>query len=167
MNSTTIYLSSNSSSHIETSDMIYLNDHTKVNIDLSSIFSKIIPIFIKIDWGYGDIETIDNDLYEFPDRENVNIFNRNTLLNTIYSYNYYPSSTSLYKELFLQVLIMYSNTEYSWFVVPISIKTDDFFESIYDLNLKNVNILPKTNNPKEYQLIASKTTQLVELRGDD
>ena len=167
MNKETIEISSTSSNVNLTFNEIELNDHTELTLNLENIYSKIIPIFAIIDWGDGKRENIDNNLFKFLDRQNINIFNPNPLLNEPYTHEYSPSGNSLYTVYTLQILIYYSNSDYSTFTLPIKVITDDYHESIGDLKILNVNILPDSNNPKEYQLQASINKQLIEFRDDD
>lgn len=164
MNTLTISLSSSNTSTVETLTEIELADHTKIYLDLDSIYSKLIPIFLIIDWGDGKRETIDNDLYTTLERQDINIFNPNPILNTVYTHEFFPSSTALYVKYNIQVLIFYSNSQYSVFTIPLTLITNEYFESIGDLELINVNILPYSNNPKEYQLKTSTDNHLIELR---
>jgi hypothetical protein len=150
MNSYTLSLSSNDTNYIYHSSEIELDDHTNFNVDISALSEKVLPIFLKIDWGDGRSQTFNNDVFK-TGRENINIFKYSPLLTQIYSNEYYPSETSLYKSLTAQFLVNYSNGEFSWFVIPISIRSYDYFESIYDLQLINTNILPDITNPKEHQ----------------
>lgn len=155
MNNYTITLSSNATSHIEVLDTVILNDHTTVVINVQSVYEGILPAYMKIDWGDGKIISVDNDI-PLNDRTKVNLFVTSSLLNDSYTHEYYPSSTSLYKQLSAQVLITYPNSEYAWFIIPISIRTYDYFESIYDLSLTHTNILPIENNSKQHILLSSK-----------
>jgi len=164
MNTYTVSISSASSNIIQTLPQIDLDDFTELSLNISGIYSNIIPIFIKIDWGDGLPILYDNDVYTTTTASNVNIANNNTVLNTIYSTKIYPSSTSLYKNLYVQLYISYSNGDYSWFKLPVSVRTYDFFESIGDLQLNNVNILPMEGNPKEYQLSTFVDNTILELR---
>jgi hypothetical protein len=166
MNSKTIYISSNSSSTVETLDTIFIDDLTEVSLDLTGVYSGVIPIYLKLDWGDGDIETYDNDIYQVITADNINIINNNTMFTTLYTKKVYPSSTKLYKNIHVQVYVGYSNGESSTFLIPLSIRTNDFFGSIGDLKLINVNLLPHDENPKEYQLSTFVDNTIIELRND-
>lgn len=167
MNTITIPLSSTSTSTSVTLSSIELIDVTEVFLDFSNIFSKTIPLFLIIDYGNGTKITYDNDLYNTPERQNINIFNPNPLFNNTYSQIFYPSSSALYKVYTIQALIKYSNNEFSTFTIPISVISNDYHESIGDITLLNVNILPFDNNPKEYQIKSKINNQLIELRDMD
>lgn len=164
MNTLTIPLSSSNTNIIESLSDYDLIDVTTLTIDLSNIYNDILPIFIIIDWGDGVTETIDNNLFKLLDFENINIFNPNPVLTTPYLHEYRPSGRALYTIYTLQVLIYYSNSEYSLFTVQLNLITNDYHESIEDLTLIGVNLLPESGNPKEYQLKAIKDNQLIELR---
>jgi hypothetical protein len=163
MNLKVISLQSANTSTIETLELVELYDHTKITLNLDNIYDGTIPVFVKIDWGDGDSITIDNDIFNYPDRINLNIFNPNPILTTPYSHEYYPSKNSLYLFLTLQVLIYYSDSNYNLFTIPIQIRTNDFFEAIEDIKLIGVNILPYSYNPKQYQLKASVNQQIIEI----
>ena len=150
MNSYTLSLSSNDTNYIYYSPEIELEDNTNFSVDISKLNEKVLPIFLKIDWGDGKTQIFNNDVFR-TGRNNVNIFKYSPLLTEIYSNEYYPSETSLYKSLTAQLVVNYSNGDFSWFIIPISIRAYDYFESIYDLKLINTNILPEITNSKEHQ----------------
>lgn len=164
MNTYTLSLSSPSSSYISRLDSIYFDDHTKLTLDLSNIRESIIPNYVKINWGLTvDSIIYDNDVYS-SGRDDINTLRFSKVLNDTYSFEYYPSSTSLYKNLSAQVLVNYTNGDNAWFIIPIQIRTYDYFESIGDIKLINTNILPLSGNPLEYQLASTNDNQLIELR---
>ena len=160
MNTETIHLSSNSSSYIKYYDEISLNDNTKVILDFSRIFSTQIPINMIINWGDGNIQKFDHDF----DGGVINTSGEETsMFQQTYSNIYYPSSTKLYKKITPQVLIMYADGNYSWFIIPLSIRTYGYFDSIYDIELSNTNIINSTSSPKQFQLKTNKSDQIIEL----
>jgi hypothetical protein len=163
MNNHIISLQSNNTTTQEVLSGVDLFDHTQITLSLQNIYNKTIPVFVKIDWGDGVVETIDNNLYNFPDRTDVNIFNPNPILNNTYLHEYYPSPTSLYISYSLQVLIYYSTGDYSLFIIPLTLRTNNFFEVIGDINLVGVNILPESLNPKQYQLKSIINDQIIEI----
>lgn len=163
MNNLTINLSSNSSQYTKVLNYSQLIDHTLVNVSVDYIYDKIIPIYMKIDWGDGNSKIYDNDL-SLTERSDTNIFRIGTLLNNSYSHEYYPSATSLYKTLTAQVYIEYCNGSFNWFMIPMEIRTMDYFESIYDIELVHTNILPSSNNPKEHQFLTTRGNYCIELR---
>lgn len=163
MNTYSIALSSLSTTHYEVLPQILLLDHTEFSITLGNITESVLPMYVKIDWGGGDVETFDNNLY-MRGRALNNIVSYSPVLDTVYKKECYPSSYALYKEFSIQVLIHYVNGEYNWFVLPILLRSDDYFDSIRDLTLENINILPTAGNRKEYQFIAEKDDFLVEMR---
>lgn len=163
MNSISISLSSDDTQYVLKKDTVVMYDHTALSIDIEDIYSEILPIYIIIDWGDGLKEEYDNDL-SLANRVDTNLFKTGTLLNVIYDHIYYPSATSLYKNLSAQIYVEYCNGEFNWFIIPIEIRTDDYFESIYDLNLVHTNILPLENNPKEHQFLTTEGNYCIELR---
>jgi hypothetical protein len=142
-----------------------MDDNTIFTIDLSDITETVLPTYVKIDWGDGVVEDFnENNIYD-KSRENINIFKFSPLLTNLYKHEYTPSSTSLYKNLSAQVLINYSNGDMSWFVIPIQIRTYDYFEAVGDVKLVNTNILPISDNTKEHQLITTNGKFMIELYG--
>jgi hypothetical protein len=164
MNTLNISLSSSSTNTVATTTLNVSDDYTEVILDLRNLYYNTIPMFLKIDWGDGVVESIDNDVYNQKKRGETSLTNANSMFTTKYRKSIYPSNNSLYKNFTIQVYVQYSDGEYSWFRIPISIRTYDYFESLNDLTLLNVNILPDTNNPKEYQLLASESNSIIELR---
>lgn len=164
MNSININLSSNNTSFIGTIPLIEMDDFTRLNINVDNISERVLPIYIDIDWGTGDREHHDNDAYNI--KNTINLLNFNPILNNTYSYNYYPSETSLYKLLSAQVAIRYGNGDITWFLIPIKIRTYGYYESIGDLTLINTNILPSDDNSSEHQLKTLRDGYIIELRND-
>ena len=163
MNTYTIYLSSSDTSTHQHLDPLVFDDFTKLNINLLGITEAILPCYLKIDWGIGgDVELYDNNVYRVG-RDTVDVLRFSPIFTNTYSQEYYPSSYALYKTLSSQVLVNYSNGDNSLFVIPIKIRTYDYFESLEDLKLKNTNILGLSGNTLEHQLIATKDNQLIEM----
>jgi hypothetical protein len=163
MNTETITLSSNSTNLKTITSEYNLDDVTELNISFSNIDESSMPLYMIIDWGDGVIETFDNNIIQ-TNLNNINNFNYNPLFTNTYNHEYYPSNYALYKSLSAQILIKYSNSDETWFILPFKIRTYDYFESIYDLEFMNFNILPGENYPKQYQFITQKDRYLVELR---
>lgn len=161
MNTFTLYLSSSTPAHIEVRPTLYLDDYTNLTINTELISKKVVPIYMKIDWGDHTSVSYDN-LYLF--QNDLNVMKFSTSLNGEYSHEYYPSSTALYKVLSAQVFIQYSNTDMAWFLIPIQIRTYGYVESVYDVDLVNTNILPVEKNSAEHQLKTYKDGYIVELR---
>ncbi len=165
MNTYNLSLSSNSPSYIQTVNELEFDDYTKLTIDLSSIDETFLPMYLKIDWGFGNPILFDNNVYR-EGNNLINVVKYSPILTDTYSYEYYPSSTALYKSLSAQVLIRYVNGDVSWIVIPIKIRTYGYSESIGDLTLINTNILPVEDNLSEHQLKTSVGGYVIDLRAD-
>jgi hypothetical protein len=139
-----------------------MNDTSVLTLDLSYITERIVPISVRIDWGDGSIENFDKNS---SNNDIINIFKFSPLLLNTYTHQYYPSESCLYKCLSAQILITYCNGDYSWFILPLKIRTYDYFESIRDIKLINTNILPNDDNSKEHQLLTSLNRYTIELIG--
>lgn len=163
MNTYTISLSSNNTSTYTQLDVQSIIDYSLITLDLDNVYSKIIPLFLRIDWGDGVVDTINNDIFGISSKENINIFNPMPVLNTPQKHYFYPSTT-LYTEYTIQVSLYYSNGEQSIFIIPLKVISSDYHESIKDMLLVNVNILPDENNSKEYQILTEFDNQIVEFR---
>jgi len=161
MNTYTISLSSDSTEYKSTLPTVELLDQTRIELILTDIYSKVVPAYLKIDWGDGKVDTVDNDIYQ---NTSTNTIKENNVLVETYTHIYDPSAYALYKRFTVQVYIMYRNLKYCLITIPFSLRSYDFFESIVDLNLINTNILPTENNDKEYQLLTTKNNSIVELR---
>ena len=165
MNTSILALSSTTTNQTEQVALISMDDNTTFTLDLSNVTEIVLPTYVKIDWGDGIVEDFnENNIYN-NSRENINIFKFSPLLTNLYKHEYKPSSTSLYKNLSAQVLVNYSNGDVSWFIIPIQIRTYDYFEAIGDVKLVNTNILPISDNTKEHQLITTNGKVMIELYG--
>lgn len=166
MNTKTLYLSSTNSSLYDVSEELELEDHTNFIIDLSKIYNKILPSFIKIDWGDGtDSEMYDNDMY-ILDRKEANAFSYIPAFSKTYSHEYYPSSTSLYLNLSAQVLINYVNGDFYWNIIPIKVRTYDYFESLLDVKLEKNLLLPTYPEKTKIFMKEAKNGYLLQLQED-
>ena len=152
MNTETIYLSSVSTSATNITDEVVLYDYTTVDISLSAVTEGYIPTYLKVDWGDGDSQVYNNSVYKTY-RE-MSIFNEvlygkySSIFAETLQHTYYPSVSARYKSLSAQVLIEYSDGNYSWFVIPIKIVTGDYFETILDVKHIGMNVLPLSSNMK-------------------
>jgi hypothetical protein len=163
MNTYTLKLSSGSTNNVQQLPPIELNDITKLIIQFENMDESSMPIYLNIDWGDGSSQFYDNNILQ-SNLKVINNFNTSPVFLSEYTHDYYPSETSLYKSLTGQILIKYTNSEQTWFLFPVKIRTYDYYESIYDLTLANTNILPSENNAKQYQLKTDVGGFLVELR---
>lgn len=159
MNSYTISLSSNSTTYTQTLPLQELEDHTLVSLNLENLYNDVIPLFVKINWGDGTTEVMNNDIYGDRFDNQLTFFTYNPVFINAHTHEYYPSSTSNYKLLSSQVLVQYSDGNYGYFLIPIQVKTYDKGESMGRVELTNINVL---ENTLEYQLTTS--TGLVEMR---
>ena len=159
MNSYTLTLSSNSTSYTKELPILEMEDNCVLSVNTQQLYNSIIPIYVKIAWGDGTVETFDNDCYGNNTYNNLIFMNFNPCLTDLHTHEYFPSETCLYKWLYAQILIKYSDGNVSYFQQPIQIRTYDFYDSIGRLEIINVN-LNKTQ--KEYQFKTS--TGLVELK---
>lgn len=168
MNSLTISLSSPSPSYTKIYEELYIEDLTNVTVSLSGMNESILPLYMTIDWGDGNIESFDNDVYK--NYRTSSIFAEvisgkfSSIFQNTYQHKYFPSPTTLYKSLTSQVMVEYCNGSINWFIIPMKIRTYDYFESISDLTLINTNILPESGNPKEHQFLTDKGGFLIESR---
>ncbi len=165
MNTYTLNLSSPTSAYIAYLPELEVDDFTRLTLDLSDINETILPVYLKIDWGFGETVLYDNNIYKSGSNQ-INIVRYSPLLTDTYSNDYYPSETALYKSLSSQVLIRYSNGDITYMVIPIRIRTYGYSESIGDLTLINTNILPIESNVSEHQLKTSVDGYILDLRGD-
>lgn len=145
-------LSSNSTNYNQVLSEIELEDNTLFTLNLEKLFNNVIPLFIKIDWGDGTVELKDNDVYGNRYDNQLSFYTYNPIFVEPHIHEYYPSTTSLYKLLTLQILVSYSDGKYSYFSVPIKINTKDIVETLDELSILNVNI---SKNELEYQLRTS------------
>lgn len=164
MNTHTLTLTSLSSTAVQYLSTIDLIDHTKLTIDISGLDNDFIPLYLKIHWGEGDTELFDNDILYYRNELGNLLFE--PILDGTYTHEYYPSETALYKLLSAQVFLKYTNEGFYYALIPIQIKTKDYFESIGDMDLINTNILPTENSPSEHQFKTSADGYIIELRGN-
>jgi hypothetical protein len=166
MNTRTLILSSSSSNLQIVNDKVALDDHTSLFLNISKLFDKVIPLYMEIDWGDGsNIELYENDMYVI-DRKDVNALTYSPIFSKIYNHEYYPSDKALYKNLSAQILVNYANGGKYWNVIPIEIRSYDFFESLLDVKLENIAIVPNYPEKNKYFLKESKNGYLIELQGD-
>lgn len=135
---------------------------------MSGITEARYPIFLTIDWGDGTSETFDNKTYKNY-RENSIIpeilYGKfSSVLQTTYEHVYHPSESSLIKQLTAQIYIEYGGNEFSWFLIPIKIENDSYFDVVGDMDLLHTNILPLTSNPKQQHFALDKGGYLVEVQ---
>ena len=164
MNTHSVSLSSPTISYTSVLPTILMEDHSKLSINLTKILATTIPLYVHIDWGDGKIELYDNNIFRAGVSIN-NTTNYSPIFQKNYTREYYPSSHSLYKSISAQVLVNYVSGEYTWFVIPIIIRSYDYFDSIKDIKLENTNIIPTSNNQKEHQFKIMEGGFLVETRG--
>lgn len=167
MNFYTLSLSSNATSAVQVKSEITFDDHTTLRINLSGVTEQFVPVYLKLDWGDGQSELINNSLYKVYREESILnevIYGKfSSVLNEDYAHAYYPSASARYKSLTAQVYLEYVDGNASWFVQPIKIITQDYFESIYDIKLIDTNILPLSSNSKQQRFSIDSGGFLIEM----
>jgi hypothetical protein len=167
MNSYVLSLSSNATSAVEIRPLVTFDDHTTLRVNLSGLTEAFVPVYLKLDWGDGQSETINNSLYKVYREESILnevIYGKfSSVLNEDYLHSYYPSSSARYKCLSAQVYLEYADGNSSWFVQPIKIVTRDYFESIYDIRLIDTNLLPLSTNNKQQRFSVDAGGFLIEM----
>lgn len=170
MNIYNISLSSDSMSTSSIEDELLFFDSTVFSVSLSGITEEQFPIFLKIDWGDGNTEKFDNIVFKNYRESSIipEVLSGkfSSIIQNKYKHEYFPSTTSLYKNLSAQFYIEYGNRLYNWFVIPIRIRSGGYFETVGDLQLINTNILPLTSNSKQHQFITEEGGFLVEVEND-
>lgn len=164
MNTVTVALTSSLTDYIRVLPMLVMDDYTKLTLNLDGLTEKVIPVYLKIDWGDGTSETHNNNIYKAT-RSEQNALTFNPIFAESKTKEYYPSETCLYKCLTAQVFVNYANGDNNWHLIPIKIRTYDYFESIYDLTLDNTDILPIEGNPKAHQFITEVGRVAIEMSG--
>lgn len=167
MNNYYLNLSSNNSSTISKLSEIELNDLTTLNISLSGLVETPYPLYLAIDWGDGTSEKYENTIFKNYRTSNIIpeiLYGKfSSIFQNIYQHTYKPSTTTLYKKLTAQCYVEYSDSTYTWFLLPIEIRSYGYFEAVGDMRLYNTNILPLTSNGKQHQFITDKGGFLVEI----
>ena len=158
MNIAYISLSSNNTEYFDILDTLYFYDFTKLIVDFENLSEKHFPFYLKIDWGDGNIETFDNDVFSAQ-----NIDKKSSIFNLTKDHEYYPSKTSLYKQLSAQFFLRYTNGQNAWFIQPIILRNYDYFESIEDLEIVGVDVSPSESNEKHIHLKTKKNSYIIDL----
>jgi hypothetical protein len=165
MTTYTLQLSTDSTNYVKKLPIIEFDDRSLLQVSFGDMDESSMPIYIEINWGDGSSEYYDNNIIQ-NNSTFINSFDKSPIFLETYAHEYFPSNTSLYKSLTGQILIKYTNSDQSWFMFPLKIRTYDYYESIYDMTLLNTNILPIENNSKQYQLLTDVDRYVVELRND-
>lgn len=167
----TLTLSSVTYSGVDYYPAIDLFDNTQFNLRLLNIKKEILPIYVDINWGDGseilvpEIKVIREYRKESIIEEILNEF-APPFLTDSYKHIYYPSSTSLSKQLSCVVNVVYPTSDTYTFIIPIDVRTDSFYESIEDLKLIDVNIYNTEQNTTNYVFASKKTSHILELNSN-
>lgn len=166
MNNYSINLSSNSSSGYQITDELIFDDATKLNVNLLHIYEDVYPGSVHIDWGDGYTESISNEFFKrYRETSIINevIYGKFTKIpTTTYSHTFYPSATALYKSTTAQIRIDYVNGSNYTFNVPITIRSGDYYETIFDLDLVSTAIMPLSSNIKSYTFATEQGSYILE-----
>ena len=166
MNTYYVNLSSNSTSTITVVPEVVMDDLSTLIINLTGLNESILPLFLKVDWGFGTTVIYDNNIYKKGKSQSIIDGHYSPLFMDRYSNVYYPAPDSLSLSLSAQLLVTYANGDVTYFVIPILINTYDYATSIGDLTLINTNILPIEGNLSEHQLKTLSGGYIIEMRGD-
>jgi hypothetical protein len=166
MNTYQLNLTNSSTSSINILPRLVMNDLSTLVLNLTGMNETILPLFLKIDWGFGDTIIYDNNIYKIGKTQSIIDGHYSPLFMDTYSNVYYPAPDSLSASLSAQVLVNYANGHVSYFLIPIIVKTYNYSQSIGDLTLINTNILPVEGNLSEHQLKTLSGGYIIEIRGD-
>lgn len=166
MNSYTLSLSSNATSAVQIASEVIFDDYTTLNINLSGLTELFVPIYLRINWGDGLLQSFSNSVYKVYREDSIYnevIYGKfSSIFNVDYPHSYYPSASARYKSLSAQVYVEYTDGNYFWFIQPIKIVTRDYFEAIYDIKLISTNLLPVSSNRKQQHYAIDEGGFLVE-----
>jgi hypothetical protein len=143
-----------------------LYDLTTVNLNLYKISEIVIPLYMTINWGDGNIQYFDNTLYRNYRTESI--FNevlynvRSSILLNTASHTYYPSVSARFKQLSAQLLIEYTDGSICSIIQPLKITSGDYFETIGDMKHLKTNILPTETNEKQFVFSVDRGGFLIE-----
>jgi hypothetical protein len=143
-----------------------LYDFTVVNLNVSQISERVIPLYMTINWGDGNIEYFDNTLYRNYREESI--FNevlyniRSSVLLDVHSHTYYPSVSARFKQLSAEIFIEYTDGSVCSIVQPFRITSGDYFETIGDMKHLKTNILPTASNEKQFVFSVDRGGFLIE-----
>jgi len=166
MNERTIPIESTSTAFSALYSEVVLYDFTNVTFLLSGIDETLLPLYLKINWGDGNLDTIFNRFVKDYKKDNIIpeiLYNKvSTIITDAPAHLYYPSSTARYKKLSAEILIEYFNGDVCSIIQPFKIITTDYFESIGDLRHLHTNIMPLTSNNKQFIFSTLKDGFLIE-----
>lgn len=143
---------------------VELFDRSNLTLNLSAISEEKYPLYLKIDWGDGVLDSYDNKIFKNYREDSIIpeiLYGKQSYVLKDYTHTYNPSQTSLYKLLTAQVLLEYPNYERTFIQIPIKIRSGGFFDSFDNLRLVNSEI--KIENGKKYQLVSDKNGFLIEI----
>lgn len=164
MSSYSLSLSTNSMSTVRLEDEIELFDRSNLTLKLSAITEEKYPLYLKIDWGDGELESYDNKIFKNYRVDSIIpeiLYGKQSYILQDYTHTYNPPQTSLYKMLTAQVLIEYPNYQKTWIKIPIKIRSGGFFDTIENLRLVNTEM--KLGSGKKYHLATDKDGFLIEI----
>lgn len=141
----TISLSSNPSSTNIVLNTIQLSDITSLTLSLSNIDRSRIPVSLRLRWGDNSEDEFYNNNF-FIDYSKQSILDQvrygvNYTLLREYNHVFYPSDTSLSRNLSCQVKLTYQDSTSCRFVIPITIYSPSFYSKVGDLKLQASNFV--------------------------
>lgn len=166
MNNYTIGFASSATALSSTLTEVKFYDLTSATFILSGISEAQIPLYLRVNWGDGNIEVFENSFskdYRVDSIIPEILYNKiSSILSNEISHLYYPSTTARYKLLSAEVNIEYLNGDVCSIVQPIKIITSDYFESIGDMKHISANILQLSGNNKQFIFSVDKGGFLIE-----
>jgi hypothetical protein len=161
MNTISISLSSSNTNATFNTPTVISTDQTTLVVGLSGVSEQFLPLYLKIDWGDNTTEIFENDILQ---QENLVIDAFSSIFLNYYTHEYFPSDTTLTKNLTATLTVRYINNDTSTFNIPLTITNNDYETAIEDLYLLNTVVIPNTNNEKIHQFITKQGGYIVELR---
>ncbi len=167
MNTFNISLSTTTTELTSNQDTIDLFDQTQISINLTNVFSEVFPYYVAIDWGDGS-DVFEPEIKTFIEYRTESILDEITkgvsppFLNTTYTHIYYPSETSLVKQLTAKIGIQYTTGEITKINIPLSIRTEGYYENIGDVKLEDVQLLDNIGMDSELILRTEVDNYIIE-----
>lgn len=166
MNTSTIGFTSSATALSSTLNEVKLYDLTTVTFVLSGISESQVPLYLRVNWGDGNVETYENSFskdYKVDSIIPEVLYNKiSSVLSKDISHVYYPSVSARYKLLSAEVNIEYINGDICSIVQPLKIISADYFESIGNMKHIATNILQTSNNSKQFMFSIDKGGFLIE-----
>lgn len=127
-------------------DQITFKSDTSITLNLLYLNETSFKVkTLTIDWGDGNVETFNSDIYLDYYNESIIpevLYNKGGSVCLEYTHTYVPTSSAYFNKYVINVTASYYNSNIGQFILPVKVAKPSLYDRVNELKIVNTQILP-------------------------